>query len=527
MTRLLWPVTVVGGLAAEAAGFGLDAPAHWIPDLLTGWGLAASGLIAWERRPDSLVGPLLTATGGLWFAGTVNADLTYLYRGPLLHATLTLPHGRPQGRLQLLTLAAAYGTAAAAAVWRSEAATLVLAAAFVASADLHRRAGVGLRRRERTYALRGTAALAALLAFTTLLRLAVPTPTAADITLLVFEAGLVALAVTIARWVIRRPWLTPGTTDLVVDLADTRSAAVRDQLARALGDPTLEVAFRLPAAETYVDAAGRAVALPEPGSRRVTVVEEQGRTVAALIHDAAVLEDPALTAALAEAAALASSNAGLQAEVRDQLAELDASRRRLLAAADDERRRLEQRLRETTERRLLALLPDLRAAERAAAADREQRQALIHIREQLEQSLGDLRRLAAGLHPRELSEGGLAAALRALVARSPIAVDLEVAVPDGLPPEVERAAYFICSESMTNVVKYAAASRVAVAVAASDDRLRVEVADDGRGGASLDRGSGLRGLVDRVEALGGTLLVDSPPGEGTRVVCELPVRGYL
>jgi signal transduction histidine kinase len=272
-----------------------------------------------------------------------------------------------------------------------------------------------------------------------------------------------------------------------------------------------------------VDAAGRAVALPEVGSRRVTIVEEQGRTVAALIHDPAVLEDPALTAALAEAAALASSNAGLQAEVRDQLAELDASRRRLLAAADDERRRLEQRLRETTERGLEELLPELRGAERAAL-DPEQRQALIRIREQLGQSLADLRRLAAGLHPRELSQGGLAAALQALAARSPVEVELELAVPDGLPPEVERAAYFVCSESLANVVKHAAASRAVVAVAAADGRLRVEVADDGRGGASLDRGSGLRGLADRVEALRGMLLIDNPPGKGTRVVCELPLR---
>jgi signal transduction histidine kinase len=256
----------------------------------------------------------------------------------------------------------------------------------------------------------------------------------------------------------------------------------------------------------------------------VTIVEEHGRTVAALIHDAAVVEDPALTMALAEAAALASSNAGLQAEVRDQLAELDMSRRRLLAAADDERRRLEQRLRETTERRLTELLPELRGAERAAA-DPAQRQALTRIREQLEHSLADLRRLAAGLHPRELSEGGLAAALGALAARSPLTVDLELALPDVLSPEVERAAYFVCSESLTNVVKHAAASRAVVAVAAAGGRLRVEVADDGRGGASLDRGSGLRGLADRVEALRGMLLVESPPGKGTRVVCELPLKG--
>ena len=524
MKRLLWPVIAVGGLAAEAAAFGLDAPGDWIPDLLTGWAVAGSGLVARRRRPDSFVGPLLAASGGLWFAGTVNADLTYLYRGPLLHATLTLPRGRVQGRLQLVTVAASYAAAVAAPVWRSETATVVLAAALVASAGLERHASVGLRRRELTYALRSTGALAALLAFTALLRIAVPTPTAAEITLLIFEAGLVALAVTVAGYVIRRPWLTPGATDLVVDLADARSAAVREQLARALGDPTLEVAFRPPAAETYVDAAGRAVALPEAGPRRVTIVQEQGRTVAALIHDPAVLEDPALKVALAEAAALASSNAGLQAEVRDQLAELDSSRRRLLAAADDERRRLEHRLRETAERRLTELLPELRGAE-DAAPDPGQRQALIRIREQLEQSLADLRRLAGGLHPRELSDGGLAAALRALAARSPVAVDLEVALPDVLSPEVERAAYFVCAESLTNIVKYASATRAVVAVTATGGRLRVEVADDGRGGASLDGGSGLRGLADRVEALRGTLLVESPPGEGTRVVCALPLTG--
>jgi signal transduction histidine kinase len=403
--------------------------------------------------------------------------------------------------------------------------TIVLSFAFVAAAAGHRWGAVGRERRERTYALRATAAVAGLLAAAAGVRLAVPTPLATDLSLWIFEAALAVLAITLVVGLLREPWARTGATDLVVELAETRSGPLRDRLARALGDPTLEIGFRAPEGDGYVDAAGRPLTLPPPGSaRRTTVLERDERAPAVLLHDPALLDDPGLAAALAEAARLAGSNARLQAAVRAQIAELQASRQRLLEAADDERRRLEQRLQETAERRLTKLLPELERACLLAGGDPERTARLQRVSEQLEHSLAELRRLAAGLHPRELAESGLAGALDALASRSPVPVELELELPERLPVEAERTAYFVCSEGLANIAKYAHASRARVTLGMVRARLRVAVADDGVGGADPGAGTGLRGLADRVEALGGALSVDSPPGAGTCLVAELPVR---
>jgi signal transduction histidine kinase len=522
--RLLWPLVAVTGIAAEAIGFGFDDPAKWVPDLVAGWALAGAGLVAGARREQSLVGPLLIASGLLWFLGNVSSALVYAYRGPLVQVTLAYPSGRPLSRAQALTVAAGYGAAVVQPVWQSEVVTIVLSAALVAVALAERNAARGRARRERAYALRATGALATLLAATAVVRIAESTPTANHLTLIAFDAGLSLLAVVLARDLLREPWAHPAAGDLVVELADTRSGVLREQLARALGDPTLELAFPVGGNGAYVDAAGRPVALPAPESaRRTTAIQHGGEPIALLIHDEALLDDPALAAALSDAAQLAGANARLQAEVRTQIAELQASRRRMLAAADAERARLEQRLEQTAERRLTTLLPDIGASRDAAAAEPERAARLERVSDQLEQSLADLRQLAAGLHPRELAEGGLGPALRALAARSPLPIELDLALPGRIPGECERAAYFVCSEGLANVVKYASASRARISVSAAGPWVRVEVWDDGSGGADPARGSGLRGLADRVEALGGALSVDSPRHEGTQLVAELPL----
>src|SRR3954464_13074354 len=130
--RLLWPMLAAVGFGAEMVGF--DDPGTWVPDLLTGWVLGACGLVAWERRPRSLVGPLLAATAGLWFVGDVSAAAVYASRGPLLHSTLTYPGGRPRGRGQAMAVAATYLAASVARVWRSETLTIVLSLGLVAAA---------------------------------------------------------------------------------------------------------------------------------------------------------------------------------------------------------------------------------------------------------------------------------------------------------------------------------------------------------------------------------------------------------
>jgi len=149
---------------------------------------------------------------------------------------------------------------------------------------------------------------------------------------------------------------------------------------------------------------------------------------------------------------------------------------------------------------------------------------VARVREQLDCGLAELRDLARGIHPAVLTERGLEAALDALVQRAPIAVELRAAVPERLDAAIEAAAYFLVSEALTNVAKYAHANTASVDVASTGDSLAVTISDDGVGGADPERGSGLRGLVDRVGAIGGRLEVSSPPGQGTRLRAHLPTH---
>ena len=255
----------------------------------------------------------------------------------------------------------------------------------------------------------------------------------------------------------------------------------------------------------------------------MTVVEREGRPVAVLVHDPAVLADPGLLEAVASAAQLAASHARLQAEVQARVVELEASRRRILAARDDERRRLEHRLHEGAERRLGQLADTLRRSRRSASGERT-REQIARAEAQLARTLEELRRLAHGLHPGVLSERGLEGALAVLAKDFPVPVQVTVA-GDQVPSPVAVVAYFVCAEALANVAKHAAAARVAVSVTARDGRVRVEIEDDGVGGADPGRGSGLRGLADRVETVGGTLQVVSVPGQGTRLAAEIPLGG--
>src|SRR5919204_1139128 len=531
---VLWPGGAALGILAEQVYFGWGDARHWVPDLLTGWSLIACGLIGWSRRPDSRSGALMAATGFAWFAGNfATADLgpldwlavhaLYLYRGPLFHLVLSYPRGRLAGRAERAAVALGYVAAIVTPAWRSGTATIVLASLLVGVAGRSYLRAAGRERRERLAALQATAFLGAVLAGDAFVRLAVSTPEAKDATLLANEAALVALAVSPLPRLLRWPWERAEVTDFVVELGEARSGTLRDALARALGDPTLELGYWLPESGAYVDAAGRPLELPAAGSDRgVTRVERDGQAVAVLVHDSSVLDDPGLVEAVAAAARLAASNARLQAEVRAQVSELQESRRRLVRVGDEERRRLEQRLHEGAERRLVALGQVLERA--GGSASGSGTAEIERARGQLGRTLADLHDLARGLHPRALSESGLAAALASLARRSPVPVELAVPA-ERLPAEVEAAAYFICSEALANVAKYASASRVVVRVSADERAALVEIVDDGVGGADPAQGSGLRGLADRVEALGGQLRLESEPGGGTCLSAEIPLRG--
>jgi signal transduction histidine kinase len=349
-------------------------------------------------------------------------------------------------------------------------------------------------------------------------RLAFPEGDADEPALLAYEVALCAAAVGLAAALVGARWLRPPVADLVVQLGETRTATIRDALAHALGDPSLEVAYW--ADGGWVDARGQPVVLPPQGAgRAVTPIERDGRAVAALVHDPGVLTDPGVADAVSRAARLAAANARLQRDIRAQAAELEASRRRLLVAADAERRRLEHRLRRGAERRLAGLAAKLAQA-RASSGDAPA--LLAHAERRLASTIADLEELGRGLHPRLLTERGLEGALAELAQRSPLPVEVSVAT-GRLSEELEAAVYFVCSETLANAAKHSGSPTASIEVAAADGELTVRITDDGRGGAAVAGGSGLRGLFDRVEALDGELWIESPPGGGTLVAARLPL----
>jgi signal transduction histidine kinase len=211
----------------------------------------------------------------------------------------------------------------------------------------------------------------------------------------------------------------------------------------------------------------------------------------------------------------------------DGRGELDASRARIVATADATRRRIERDLHDGAQQQLVSLALELRAAQAMVPPGLGEHQAeLSRVVDGLTSVLDGLREIALGIHPASLAEGGLGTALKTLARRSPVPVELEVQSDTRLPETVEVAAYYVVSEALTNAAKYARASVVYVDVQARDGALRVVVRDDGLGGADPARGSGLLGLKDRAEAIGGTMLLHSPQGAGTSLHVELPLDGY-
>ena len=505
---------------AEWVSYEADELALVVADGVVGLVLVTCGIVAWGRRGESRVGPLMVLSGYTWFAGNLWSQLLYLHRGPLIHLHISYPTGRLRRRLAQVTVAAAYLDALVLPIARNDVLTLALAALVAAAAlDGFLRTS-GTARRAGIPALVAALAFAGVLSFGAIERLAGWDADRAA--LWAYDVVIACLAVTLLVDLLRGRWAEAVVTGLVVDLgkqADTRT--LRDELGRALGDRSLVLGYWLPEEGRYVDDAGRPVELLEPGAgKAVTPIEHNGQPVAVLVHDEAVLEDQALVEAVASAARLAVSNARLQAEVRARVLELAASRRRIVDAADMQRRRLGRELHEGAERRLggvASLLEQARGEVDGPAA-----LEVAEVEEELRAARAELHDFAQGIHPSALTDGGLAAALPELASRAGIPVELELSV-GRLAPAVEAAVYFLCSEALANAAKHAQATSVSIAVKRRSGRLLVEIADDGVGGADTARGSGLRGLADRIEALGGRLSVESLPRGGTRLLAELPI----
>ena len=521
LRRDLMIVLTVGafGVLSERVAIIDGQPEVWLPDLAVGLVFLAAAALVSRTATVRTASPaiLLVAVAIMWFAGNLATLALYWHRGPLFHLLLAYPGWRVSSRLGRTLVVLGYVAAVLPPLWGSESATIALVIVLVVGVILQHRTATGLARGFHPAAW-AAGTLGVVLVTGAVARLAVPGGAAARPALWVYQAVLCAIAVGAVAGVRRS---RPGkVADLVVELGETPSGTLRDALARALGDPTLQVGFWSANSKEYADPAGAPVAVPPPGAgQSATFVGRNGDPFAVLVHDATVLDDPALAKAVADTTRLSASHVALQAAVRQQLAELAASRRRLLVAGDDERQHIEQRLHDGARGRLVRM----RTALRAAAADADARDALGLACRHLDGSLADLNELARGLHPRELTNG-LHDALAALLERNPTPAEL-TATDERFAPEVEVTAYYVCAEALANVAKYAALSRVTVEVARRRDRLRVTIADDGIGGADPACGSGLVGLTDRVEALGGSLTMHSPLGGGTRIIAELPLEG--
>ena len=554
----------VGDLLLVARSDHLTEPGIWAFAPLVGCSFVGTGLYAWHRRPESRFGLLMAIVGFAWFLAplaaangpylfTLGILLSGLWGPPFAHVLLSFPTGRLPTRARRRLITAAYVLVPLtlvpallvadpeeistdcegdcprnvllvardeglrdAAVMLGTAVTFGLCLAVVAMLVRQWRAAGAPERRSLVplFAAGGvTLALVAAYPVTGVEMLSVIAFVAFAATPFAFLAGLARTDVSGSR----------GVRALMADLADMPERTnLREALARALGDPALELAFWMPEQDRYVDAEGRPAELPaEDNARRaVTEVSRQGRRVAAIVHDRA--QNRETVRAAGAAAALLLDNQRLEAELRARLVELRASRARLVEAADGERRRLERDLHDGAQARLVALALTLRLGRMRVRDDPEIAELLDTSLDELSQSLDELRDLARGIHPAVLSERGLEPAVRALAARAPVPVDV-VSGPTGrLPAAVETAAYFVVAEALTNVSKYARAARAIVRVERVDGHLLVDVSDDGIGGATSEQGSGLRGLSDRVAALSGTLEVSSPPGRGTRLRAELP-----
>lgn len=541
---------VVGWLGADAGISGTRIAA----DLALSWGLVAASVVALERarwrRPRLLLAAAsfaLLAADVQWASSPILWTLGFLlgavWLALLVQLVLTYPDGRPWSRAAGVVIAGGY-----TATFGGQ---LVRAFLLADSGDV-----LSLAPRQsvadvvaRVQGILGLAvALAVLVLVVPRLLLLQGPARRAQAPLLVGAALTVPAAVLWLAWVTATGESAPTletigrgiallvplgvvagigwsrlsrreASDLVVELRTEGAASLRERLARVLGDPTLNVAYRLDDGR-YVDAAGQSFELPRGPDRAITLVTAQGEEVAALVHDPVLLDEPALVESVRATAGLVLENERLAAEVGAQLAEVRASRARLVAATDAERRRLERNLHDGAQQRLVTLSVALGLA--AARGDATNPGALSRAQDEVEEAIAELRELARGIHPTLLRDEGLTAAIEALARRTPVPVTVEGSVEDRLPDAVELAAYFVVSEALTNVVKHASASEAKVRLKREAGSLRVVIVDDGVGGARAEADSGLAGLRDRLEALDAKLVVESEPGLGTRIRTEIP-----
>jgi signal transduction histidine kinase len=578
LSRALYALGVAGfvlGLAVLAlivTNDELESRGFWAAGgLVVGWSFIGIGLFAWRRRPDNRVGMLMAGTGFAWLvtgAGLSDLALPFTigkvlggsaYLAIFLHLLLAFPSGKLQSGFERRIVTSAYvlTTIGLVPLWLvadpadldctecgenlllvdsnetlfnvigavlNLAGAVLIAAVLVILVRRWRQATPGQRRFLVPVYSAGVAVTILLIGVVLVQTSGSLNTEMLDVVVLatMVPFGLVPYMF-LATLVRARMIQTGAVGELIARMGQTpRRGELREELVRALKDPTLELVYWLPDDKRFVDAGGRPVELPGPGSGRgYTPVERDGDLVAAIVHDELVIDEE--LDSIAGAAAIAIENERLDAELRAKVEELRASRSRMLRIGLEERRRLERDLHDGAQQRLVSMALNMRLARDRMRSDPDGAERLLDgATHELDSALEELRELARGIHPAVLSDRGLDAALETLARRAPLPVELSRVEHERLPEAIELAAYFVVAEALTNVAKYAGATHAKVNVGQDNGRLVVEVADDGVGGADPDNGTGLRGLADRLAVIEGRLEVDSPPGRGTTIRARIP-----
>ncbi|WP_372344494.1 sensor histidine kinase [Streptomyces sp. KL116D] len=564
-------LAVVSGVAGSWAYARSGASASdLVRDLAVGWAYVVAGLVAWNRRPANHTGRLMVAEGVTWFFGnlqgtavpvlfTFGAWWEALNMAVLLHLVLSFPEGRLTTVLTRRLVQFAYGLVAVGGLVRTllfdpavntgatyldcrdcgpnlilvpawnglfdtfdavyhAAGWVISAVAAVAIVQRWRHASAA-RRRALMPAWIGIGIAVAFLMWDMLFYV-VPWfgevgSVAEQAVYLMSDLAQVAVPFAFLGGLLRMHLQRAEVSGLVIDVGtDPDPSRVREALVRVLGDPTLRLGLWREERAAYVDGAGREVATGGPG--RTPVHASDGRPLALLHHDPALSEDPELLESVAAALRLALENVWLRTRAKDVAT-------RIVQAADAERGRLERDLHDGAQTRLVFALMQVRRVQRGLAdhADEALRAAADEAETSLRQAIEELRGIAQGIHPAVLTREGLGPALNALAkeAAMPVVVAAE---PRRYDPLVETTAYFTVCEALSNAAKHAKARAVSVSARHQDGRLVVETVDDGVGGADTARGTGLRGLADRLAAVDGVLHIHSPAGGGTRIRAELP-----